>query len=88
MGTVPGQRGPSQEDVTFLDNAARDIQIVEGHYVLPLPFRQHDVRMSDNKHQVLKRTLWQRKKMSRDPKYYSDYSAFVLNLLNKSRLRA
>ena len=96
VGTVPDQRGPSQEDVTFIDNAARDIQIVEGHYVLPLPFRQHDVRMPDNKHQVLKRTLWQKKKMSRDPKYYSDYSTFMLNLLNngfaeqvpESRLRA
>jgi hypothetical protein len=71
---VPGQVGPSQEDLTFLKRAENNIRHVEGHYELPLPFRNIDVSMPNNRHQAIMRA---------NQKYHNDYTVFINNLLTK-----
>ncbi|KAK3753830.1 hypothetical protein QZH41_016734, partial [Actinostola sp. cb2023] len=56
----------SQEDREFLSIADQGIRRVDGHYELPLPFRDPDVVMSNNREQAEKRADWQRKKMLRE----------------------
>ena len=83
MGKVPEQRGHSQEDRKFLNMVENRVRQVNGHYEIPLPFRQQDVNMPNNKEQAIKRANWQRKKMGRDDRYRTDYNTFVNTVIAK-----
>ena len=83
IGKVGGQCGPSQEDLKFLKMASKTIIMQNGHYVLPLPFRDTVITMPNNKCQAIKRAQWQKKKMLRDDKYRNDYVTFVTNIIDK-----
>lgn len=74
--------GLSQEDKAFLETVSQGIQHVNGHYELPLPFRNPDVSLPNNRHQAVKRAEWQKKKM-RDEKYHEDYVNFINDNINK-----
>ena len=80
---VPGALGPSQEDTIFLQKAEDTIQYVDGHYMLPLPFRDNNIIMPNNREQAVKRAACQKKKMSRNHQYYTDYVSFIDTLLDK-----
>lgn len=80
---VPDERGHSQEDKRFLDMAEKGVNNVNEHYQIPLPFRQQDVYMPNNKEQAVKRANWQKKKMLRDAKYCADYTTFVNEVISK-----
>ena len=66
----------------FLTKANESIGYHDGHYVLPLPFRESNVMMP-NKDQAAKRAIWQRKKMLRDENYRKDYVNFVNGVIAK-----
>ena len=83
VSKVPDERGPSQEDRKFLSVVEKETKVVNGHYQVPLPFRHNDVIMPSNKEQAIKRANWQKKKMLRDPKYRSDYVAFINDVIAK-----
>jgi hypothetical protein len=55
----PDECGMSREDAKFLQMAEEGTVFTEGHYTLPLPFREPGVMLPCNKSQVTKRTLWQ-----------------------------
>ncbi len=57
VGKHPGEYGHSVEDRQFLKKAEADVHLVDGHYVLPFPFRDKDVVMPNNREQAVKRTL-------------------------------
>ena len=78
---LPGKLGPSQEDALFLKTAESEIQKLDGHYVLPLPFRNPDIVLPSNRNQAVKRANWQRKKMMANDTYCKDYINFMDNLL-------
>ena len=40
---LPEELGHSQEDIRFLTKVTKDIRLTEGHYEIPLPFRQSEV---------------------------------------------
>lgn len=63
------------------------IQRHNGHYVIPLPFRKSQLTMPNNRDQVLKRAMWQRKKMLRDENYRNDYVHFVNEMIAKGHAR-
>ncbi|XP_028394495.1 uncharacterized protein LOC114518689 [Dendronephthya gigantea] len=73
----------SQEDKSFLKRAEQDIQLIDGHYQLPLPFRNSDPRLPNNRQQATQRAYWQKKKMLSNEKYRHDYVTFVENLITK-----
>ncbi len=84
---VPGKLGHSREDVLFMEKADSKKKHIDGHFVLPLPFRDPDVVLPSNRDQVIKRANWQRKKMLTNDTYRQDYTAFVESLLQKGYAR-
>ena len=84
----PDDRAYSQEDKRFLRIAQEQLKFVDGHYELPLPFRNPDVIMPNNKEQALKRANWQKSKMQRSEKYRNDYITFMTSIINKGYARS
>ena len=78
----PDARVYSQEDKKFLQIAQENMCIVDGHYELPLPFRNPNFQMLNNHEQAVKRAQWQ-KKMLRDERYWEDYANFMNELISK-----
>jgi len=83
----PDEYSYSQEDKRFIREVERGIQHHDGHYVIPLPFREPQMTMPNNRNQVLKRANWQRNKMLRDENYRNDYVNFVNEMLAKGYAR-
>ena len=73
------QLNKKQEDIRFLKLVEDGIIYEDGHYTVPLPFRNNDVILPNNKAQAMKRVLWQKKKMMKDDNYYNDYVTKILD---------
>ena len=73
----------SQEDVQFLKIMDANHKKVSGHYVLPLPFRSEKVDLPNNKALALKRLSLLKKKFSKDPKFCTEYTKFIDDMLSK-----
>lgn len=82
----PDEYSYSQEDKKFIREVKQGIQHQDGHYVIPLPFREPQMTMPNNRDQALKRANWQRKKMLRDENYRNDYY-FVNEMIAKGYAR-
>ena len=80
---LPEELGHSQEDRRFLTKVSNGIRLTAGHYEIPLPFRQSEVDLPNNREQAVKRALWQRKKMTQNDQYRNDYVAFINEIINK-----
>ena len=80
---LPEELGHSQEDRRFLTEVSKGIRLTEGHYEIPLPFRQSEVDLPNNRQQAVKRALWQRKKMIQNHQYRNDYIAFINKIISK-----
>ena len=55
----------------------------DSHYILPLPFRDPEVQLPNNRAQASTRAKWLAKKFQRNQKLLSDYQAFMDELLEK-----
>ena len=82
-GQTPDQMGLSSEDRQFLSKTETVTQQRDGHYQIPLPFRQETINMPFNREQAAKRANWQKRKMLRNEDYRRDYTAFVSNLIKQ-----
>ncbi len=82
IGCEPGECAYSQEDETFMENAKTGLKFVNGSYELPLPYRDDQPSLENNKQQALKRALWQKKKLAKDEKYHEDNCTFINKLLD------
>ena len=80
---LPEDLGLSQEDRRFLKTVSNGIKLTSGHYQIPLPFRQSEVDLPNNRQQAVKRALWQRRKMLQNDQYRNDYVTFINELLDK-----
>ena len=78
---VKNEHGLSQEDKLFLKKVERGIKRVEGHYEIPLPFREDDVIMPDNRAQVELRAHWIKKKLLKDKRLHKQYTEFMNDML-------
>ena len=83
----PCAHGHSQEDKRFMKIVEEVTQHVDGHYLVPLPFRHPNTKMPNNREQALKQALWQKKKMQRDERYHAHYRSFVNGMLDKNYAR-
>ena len=79
----PGEKGMSQEDLRFMQIAEDGIGLQDGHYTLPLPFKNENVCLPNNRNHALKRLLQQKKKMLKDARYFADYKNFMNVLFEK-----
>ena len=83
----PDEYSYSREDKKFITGIEQSIQHHNGHYVIPLPFRNSQTTMPNNRDQALKRAMWQRKKMLRDENYRNDYVSFVNEMISRGHAR-
>ena len=84
---VENERSLSQEDKLFLKKVKQGTKKVEGHYEIPLPFREDDVIMPDNRAQVEQRAHWIKKKLLKDNLLRKQYTEFMNDMLVKGYAR-
>ncbi len=80
------EKSNSREDEKFLAKIEKEITLVDGHYQLPLPFREDNVKMPNNRKQAEQRALWIKKKFA-DEQYKLDYVAFMNDIISKGYAR-
>ncbi|XP_068234194.1 uncharacterized protein [Palaemon carinicauda] len=83
LGSVPDERGLSFEDIRFVKRCQDDIEFRDGHFQLPMPFRDLNVNLPYNKKQAVSRAKWQRRKMKNSEDYRQQFTAFMDKLFEK-----
>lgn len=73
----------SIEDQMFMDIASNSLIRKDGHYYLPLPFRDKDPTFPDNYDMAAQRAWSLAKRMNRDSAYASEYMTFMESVLEK-----
>jgi len=77
----------SQEDHIFLQLMEEKAELVNGHYQLPLPFRQSDPVMPNNRHQAVTRAEGLKRRFAHDSKFRKDYMNFMSDIISKGYAR-
>ena len=65
----------------------KECKLVDGHYQLPLPLRNQNVRVPNNRDVALQRKNGLKKRFIKNEKFYSDYSAFMEEVIAKDYAR-
>ena len=73
----------SQEDPKFMQVLDNSTRIIDGHYEIPLPLRDDNVRFPNNRLQAEKRFIYLQRKMSRNHQFKNDYMNFIKKLMSK-----
>ena len=55
--------------------------LMDGHYQLPLPLRNENIRMPNNRDQAVHRMNWLKRKFAKNEKVYNDYVTFMEEIL-------
>ena len=77
------ENGMSPEDRRFLKLMNENVTIADGHYVVPLPFKDKNVKLPDNRQQAIQRCLSLKKRLKKDSQFHQDYALFMDNLFEK-----
>ena len=77
------ERSLSVEDTRFIELMRSSVAKVDGHYQLPLPFRDPDIEVPNNRTQAFRRLESTRRRMLKDEEYRRDYCKFMNILLEK-----
>ena len=77
----------SQEDRRFLRLMEKEVKFVDGHYQLPLPLKDPDLKFPNNRQQVVQRAISLKRKLEKNPKMYEDYKDFMTTIVNKGYAR-
>lgn len=74
----------SQEDLHFLTKLKDGIKHKQdGHYEMPLPFKQDRPNLPNNKSCAVQRLVCLERKLKRDQKYCSDYMNFMKDIITR-----
>ena len=71
------------EEINFLKIMDEEYTRFDGHYQLPLPFRNSEVDLPNGRWSAKRRLQCLKKKLQKDEKFRTDYIAFMDNLFNK-----
>ena len=71
------KNGISAEDKRFLKVMKENTVLVNGHYQIPLPLKDLDVKFPNNKKQAEKRLEGLQKRFKRDQKFFQQYKQFM-----------
>ncbi|XP_066911588.1 uncharacterized protein [Clytia hemisphaerica] len=73
----------SQNDKKFMKMMQEESKFVDGQYVLPLPFRDRNTNVPNNRGQAVKRAIYLKKKLTANDKFFTDYQAFMKTIIDK-----
>lgn len=74
--------GLSINDKKFLNKLQTGTrQLEDGHYQMPLPFKEEQVTLPNNRSLARRRLLQLKSRLLKNPQYYSDYVSFMDNLI-------
>ncbi len=73
----------SQDDRRFLAVMQSEIHMVNGHYQMPLPFKETHPDLSSNKHIALERLSQLKRRLRRSKTFKEHYDTFMSELLAK-----
>ena len=65
----------------------KDIQYRDGHYYLPLPLRDPNKVIPNNRTQCLQRALWLKQRLLKNDKMFNDYKAFMKTNIEKGYVK-
>ncbi|XP_038055961.1 uncharacterized protein LOC119727951 [Patiria miniata] len=72
----------SQDDRKFLTKMEEGIhQRCDSHFVMPLPFKEAEPKLPNNKIQALQRLKQLKGRFKKNPQYHSEYNAFMNNII-------
>ena len=72
-----GQTAISMDDQKFLKKVGDGIHLVDGHYEMPLPFRETEPSLPNNKTLALHRLKQLENRLKKDEVYSTHYNAFM-----------
>ena len=73
----------SQNDIKFLDIMNKGIHMSDGHYEMPLPFKDERPQLPNNKAQAWSRLVHLEKKFRHNIEYQKKYTEVMETLINK-----
>ena len=85
--TIDDRPENSVEDHIFMKTVTDNVQMKEGHYQIPLPFKQHEIEMPNNRSQAEHCAMQLKRRLIKNPQLQEDYKAFVDNLIQKGYAR-
>jgi len=80
---VAGDKQLSTEDRRTLEMWEQSIHLSDGHYELPIPFRQHPPVLANNCEMILRRLQSLRTKLLHKPELHEQYCASINDMIDK-----
>ena len=77
------EEAPSKDDDRFMKLMSEKACLVDGHYQLPLPFKDSDVKLTNKRIQIEKRLLSVKRKMERSSAFKDEYTSCIESLIEK-----
>ena len=77
----------SQQDMKFMEILDEGTKLQDGHYQIPLTFKQEDVRLPCNKYQAAQRLSYLKRKFDKNEKFKADYIRFMEEITVKGYAR-
>ena len=77
----------SPQDMRFMKIVDEGTKLKYGHYQIPLPFRQEDVRLPCNKYQAAQRLPYLKRKSDKNEKLQADYIRFMEEIIEKGYVK-
>ncbi|XP_070203690.1 uncharacterized protein [Littorina saxatilis] len=80
----PNEQPLSQEDHRFIKILTENTKVNdEGHYELPLPFKQDDPKLPNNRHVALRRLMNLKRRFQKDDHHFLLYKNFVQDMVKQ-----
>ena len=76
-----------QHDMKFMEILGEGTKLKDGHYQIPLPFKQADARLPCNKYQAAQRLSYLKRKFDKNEKFKADYIRFMEEIIAKGYTR-
>ena len=80
--TESNELGPSVEDKLWERKVSQG-KFQDGHYVIPLPFRDENPMFPDNRGQAIERLKCIQRRLQKDPSYLRDYAEFMKTMIEQ-----